>query len=371
MKIKDTTVFVLVLLLLLVALAFPDTMMAQAAADYPAPTGPYAVGKTSRYWVDENHEETFTDDPDDQRELMARIWYPAEVAADMVPVPYAENMAAPEGSDQQNPWLNPIVLRFIQWTSFAYPDAPLSDSEPTYPVLIFSHGYRGVPEQYTLQMEDLASHGYIVVGIVHPYFSGVVEFPDGRVVTGIEMDMEEGNTRAESSMTCAEDIVFVLDHLETLNDDDPNDVFAGRLDLERIGVFGHSLGGTSAALAGTLDRRIQAVLVEDGGPSADYDAALLDQPFMFLHAPVRQFPAAGPHYAVAVTGFAHLSFPDFPVWPVPMPGIGSVERTRTVEIIREYVRAFFDQYLKGEDSGMLDGPSDDYPEVQIWSRNNE
>jgi pimeloyl-ACP methyl ester carboxylesterase len=361
--------FVLVLLVF-VLIAIPGAATAQEAQDYPAPTGPYQVGKTSRHWVDNSREETFSEDPDDVRELMVRIWYPAEVEPDAVPVPYTENMSAPEGSDQTNPWLNPIVLRFIQWTSYSYPDAPLSDSQPTYPVLIFSHGYRGVPEQYTTQMEDLASHGYIVVGIVHPYFSGVVVYPDGRVVTGIEMGVSDSLDRhAETSMICAQDIVFAVDQLEILNADDPEGTFTGRLDLERIGAFGHSLGGTAAALAGTLDPRLQAIVVEDGGMSTDYDWTMLEQPFMFLYGPLGTFPSAGPRHTVSVSDFAHLSFPDFPVWPVPMPGVGSVEGTRTVEIIRAYVRAFFDQYLKGEDSALLDGPSDDYPEVQIWSRN--
>jgi hypothetical protein len=114
-----------------------------------------------------------------------------------------------------------------------------------------------------------------------------------------------------------------------------------------------------------VDDRIKAVLNEDAFiEPASYPA--VEQPFMFFSSGTRYFPSQGPNYTVLVKGFDHLSFGD---WPVLFPDIGVIEGQHTVEIVRDYSVAFFDKYLKDEDSALLDGPSENYPEVEIRVRN--
>lgn len=62
-------------------------------------------------------------------------------------------------------------------------DANISDQEATYPVVIFSPGFGSPQDTYTSYLEDLASHGYIIFGINHPYVTDPTVFLDGRVIS--------------------------------------------------------------------------------------------------------------------------------------------------------------------------------------------
>jgi len=81
----------------------------------------------------------------------------------------------------------------------------------------------------------------------------------------------------------------------------------------------------------------------------------------------------GPAYNLVFDGFGHMDFTDFTLYPgIASPDpylIGGVEGSRAAQVINAYLLAFFDQYLKGEASSLLDGPSSDYPEVEFEARN--
>jgi hypothetical protein len=73
-------------------------------------------------------------------------------------------------------------------------------------------------------------------------------------------------------------------------------------------------------------------------------------------------------YAVAVRGTTHLNFTDLVLYSPILKftkEFGPIEGDRMVKIINAYAVAFFDEYLKGERSPLLDGPSPDFPEVII------
>ena len=129
---------------------------------------------------------------------------------------------------------------------------------------------------YSTLAEDLASHGYVVVGFDAPYRTMVVPFPDGRVTTRIaENNPERSPERAgQDRDLCANrllnawtaDMAFVLNRLEQLNASDASGKFMGRLDMTRVGVFGHSFGGAAAALFCHEDSRCKAGIDVDGAP---------------------------------------------------------------------------------------------------------
>jgi hypothetical protein len=135
----------------------------------PDPTGQYPVGTTKLYFVDNSRPETLTPNPDDHRELMVQVWYPAQVEPGARLAPLMEHMS-----------FQFSYLSLVQ--THAYQEAPVSKAQSSYPVLIFSHGHVGFVEQNLTQMEELASHGYIVCSIAHTYHTIVTVFPDGRVV---------------------------------------------------------------------------------------------------------------------------------------------------------------------------------------------
>ncbi len=174
--------FTMTALLVLLSTA---TATAQWTVKLPQPTGPYQIGTSYFALVDESRPEAFTDDPKDHRELLVRTWYPAQPVPGAVPEPFW-------GRDTKQ--IGPLLAQFMRLPktafddlalvqSHAYTDAPLAKSKSSYPVIVFSHGYiPGFISQNTAQMEELASHGYIVFSIGHAYETVANIFPDGRVV---------------------------------------------------------------------------------------------------------------------------------------------------------------------------------------------
>ena len=121
----------------------------------------------------------------------------------------------------------------------------------------------------TFQVEHLVSHGYIVVAMDQPGAASAVVFPDGHQLVGLTMAqfratvgasympgatdaphkgllLPNGRTLDDISIIpyLAKDAVFALDQLAALNQADPNRILTGKLDLQRVGAFGVSLGGS-------------------------------------------------------------------------------------------------------------------------------
>lgn len=364
----------LFIMFVLGAVASPSPVTAQESF-LPAPTGPYLVGTTSRHWIDEDRDETFTEDQGDKRELMVQLWYPADVQEGATPDPYLPNsdVALPLLNEGLAAFgaLNELTDEFAQSPSHSFPDVPVSASQASYPVLIFSPGLIGLPTFHRAHLEELASHGYIVAGISHTYSTAVTVFPDGRMVRVSQ------SQPASLERLWAQDQIFVLDQLEAMNADDLEGVFTGQLNLEQVGVFGHSMGGLAAAQSMILDSRFQAGITEDGGVPGDVLREGLERPFMIMRA--SNTPGSndivfqrlqGPAYNLTFDGFVHGSFGDYPLWPDNASAPSEmVDGLRAVQITNAYILAFFNKHLKGEHEPLLDSVSQDYPEVQFQSRN--
>ena len=285
-------------------------------------------------------------------------------------------------------------------------DAPIA-TESEFPVLILSHGFGGLPELNTIKAEELASQGYIVIGINHTYDSIVNAFPNGEVVPqssifgGFSGAEDNSELLAQSIDIRAEDARFVLDELEEI---DATGLFNGKLDLERAGIYGYSLGGATAAKVLEEDSRFLAGINLDGGLFGDVADASLSQPFMFFNneafgtdnssvADDRELEQIqqsfvnnlqNEGYEVTVEGTVHENFNDvsflFPLLENSGIELGDLEVLLTPEnsnnedfepidpdlaaqIINDYTTAFFDRYLNGEPSPLLDDELSPYPEV--------
>jgi hypothetical protein len=202
---------------------------------------------------------------------------------------------------------------FQEIPTHAIPSAPVADDQPSYPVLIFLTGITGYRQSNTFQVEELVSHGYIVVGIDQPYAAATVVFPDGRPYTAATVVFPDGRqilgwTRDQMqpliqqslSPTAsvpmvggqalpngiipyfAQDVSITLDQLTALDRADPNGLLTGRLDLQRVGIFGISLGAIIASEACHRDARLKACLMMDAAMPADVVQAGLRQPSMCL-----------------------------------------------------------------------------------------
>ncbi len=363
----------------------------------PRPSGPYHVGTVTYHWLDAGRDETFTDDPTDRRELMVQLWYPAEGvrgAKRALYLEHSEIIGPVLGKVQFG--LPPFVFSHLRYVrGNAIPGAPVAAAQLRYPVLLFSHGRGGLRVQNTFQTEELASHGYVVAAIDHTYAAAATVFPDGRVVS-VDPRVRDVRYLENKFELLANDARFVLDQLEALEAGDPEGRFRGRLDLDRVGIFGHSLGGVIAALACQLDERFRAGMDIDAFVPRDVVEGGLAQPFMFITRDAatmeqelaRQDPekrreaideqmgsihafldrAQSPGYLVEIRGLYHFNATDLPLWTPLTSALGMtgpIDAARAHRIINAYTLAFYNRHLSGEAAPLLDGPSPDYPEVEF------
>jgi pimeloyl-ACP methyl ester carboxylesterase len=355
------------------------------------PSGPSPVGTISLYFQDATREEIYSSDPKDVRELNVQIWYPSEIPVDGERAPYMDHLhlSAPAFARFLN--LPAFVLNHISLIdTHAFIEAPVAKDEAPYPVLIFSHGWGGTRTQSTYLMEELASRGYVVVAIDHTYGALVTVFPDDRVVLqkvdilGDDLNQDAFQHSANTLISVwAGDVRFILDQLESMNDGDIESLFADRLDLDRVGVFGHSTGGGNAVQVCWMDQRCKVGLTLDAWLeplSVDALDEGLDQPFMFLWSEgwgseenVLRFEKLssnlrGDFYNAEILGTRHYDFSDLPLLSPLSPWLGlkgPIDGQRVLRIIDDYVAAYFDRYLLGIESPLLEGPSSEYPEVEF------
>jgi dienelactone hydrolase len=353
------------------------------------------------HWVDADREEILSANRGDRRELMVQIWYPAR------DVPHAPRAAYVPQADAVGPALADFLG--VAETAFdpleetrsnAVESAPVADDEPAYPVLIMLVGIKGSYRQIqTFQVEELVSHGYLVVALDQPHVEAVVVFPDGRTATYDDRWDPQHLPRTFMDAHIpyvAEDVVFVLDQLEALAGCDG--FLSGRLDLDRLGLIGHSFGAVMGSEACRVDRRLRAALLEDAFMPADVVRAGLSQTVMFItrdadsmrlerrtaggwpetdiyetlttmRAVYDRLPGDG--FWLQVPGMFHLDMTDAPFLSalVPWPGFsGPIGGERAHEILNAYSVAFFDYTLRGRPTPLLEGPSPRFPEVQFESR---
>jgi predicted dienelactone hydrolase len=151
----------------------------------PNPTGQYAVGTTSFAFTDESRPEIYTPDPTDKRLVYVQAWYPTGLTKDSARTPM---WIIPEK-------VAPVVVKSLLGMpgflfdhlalvkSNSYLNAPLTELEPAYPVLLFSHGHaEGFIAQNMVQMEELASHGYVIFSVGHAYESSLVLDAQGQAI---------------------------------------------------------------------------------------------------------------------------------------------------------------------------------------------
>jgi len=158
--------------------------------ELPTPSGKYLVGTTSFALTDESRAETKTKDRNDKRELFVEVWYPANLPSIQdppTPKPLWQELYLGE-MDRVSFFMN--YLKGI--ATHSYPDVPPNSDNGPYPVILFNHALQMFTSQNTLLMEHLASHGYVLVSIAHPYESLRVNLPEaGTVLPGFITSLEK------------------------------------------------------------------------------------------------------------------------------------------------------------------------------------
>jgi predicted dienelactone hydrolase len=383
-------VSVLLVPLWLVAVALPVTF---PVARLPRTTGPFAVGTAAYQWDDPGRPEIYTPQPDDIRQIMVQFWYPAQAAPDADTAPFFDRIetGGPILADRLKlPGFIFNHAALIRTTSV--PGAPMAATPAAFPVLIFSPGYNSMRTQSTTLMEELASHGYVVVALDHTYSGVMTNFPDGRVELldpNILPDRERiGEQRYRQAAlgvgdVWEQDVAFVLARLQAGNVDAR---FAGRLDLDRIGLLGHSTGGGTISRLCARDTRCKAGVGLDAWLGVAHDETIdagSDRPMLFLmserwptpenNARMQRYRAGSAQVTwLTIKLTDHYDFTDLPFLTPLAASIGlagDVDGYRVQEIVRTYTRAFFDRHLAGKPSPLLEQPAPEFPEVAFEPAN--
>ncbi|GAB7189062.1 esterase [Kitasatospora sp. Ki12] len=382
----------------------------QAGARLPQPTGPYPVGTTSLQLTDDRRDDPWK--PGQHRKLAISFWYPTTRPAtgnDRAPymLPAAAGHFGSAGSVGQGDYgFEPGRTDWAGIRTHARADAPARPGGKR-PVVLYSAGF-GDPRTWgTGLVEDLASRGYVVVTVDHTYDASEVAFPDGDLATSVfpelmaQPGLDIGALLRKTLQTRVDDTRFVLDRLAGLRHDDQLPAgLAASLDLDRIGMVGHSGGGSTALQTMHDDPRLKAGVNLDGQlhfPGPDGTGVHLStvaedgltRPFLLMGT---QNPDSGSyhrqpgwdalwqhstgwHADVTLTGSRHGSYTDAQSLLPQLArqgaisgaklteDVGDVRPDRAVLATRSYVASFFDRWLRGHDDHLLDGPSPRFPEM--------
>ena len=389
--------------------------MCQAAPpELLRPTGPLSIGRTSYHWVESTRNQT-ADGASAKRELMAYVWYPAipqPSAPRAAYIPDFREIEAAVGAENLKKEAGGSYAALSSAQTHAVAGAELSPHSSKYPVLLLFHGLRFNALGYSMLAEDLASHGYVVVGVDLPAIAYAVRFPDQRVTRFSEAIWTQPRSPEETETFerqvvegCGKDAVFAIDQLEQLESGELPGPFQGRLDLARLGIVGHSFGGRNAARACQLDKRLKAgALLDSFGRTMTVekrpDGSTLDQPMMVQY--VRRVPRQGisrifallqtpgkdleaelrrarqefcqsvkaVSYEVTLDtpGIAHESFSDILLLEAGQSDETRRNRARAMQLTRDYTRAFFDRHVRDIPAPLLDRAPADPSEVELIRR---
>ena len=306
-----------------------------------APTGTYAVATQSVTYVDAARVDPYSENGEN-RKLTVQFYYPSN----------AENAAA-------------------------------------FPLVVFSHGAFGYRGSNLSTYKDLASNGYVVASIDHSYHSFFAQHTDGSRalvnmdflndavnITNGEYDGQTAYDKTHAWLALrAADMNFVLDEVLSNKSGKLPAALFSLIDSDKIGLFGHSLGGATAAQLGRMRRDVDAVAVIDGTMFSEETAfenghaVLTDTPYPvpllnlyneehytdaqkegLAYSNLSASAHATQAYDVVIRGSGHLNFTDLPLFSptlAGMLGVGTVDSRYCIETMNELVLAFFNHTLKG------------------------
>ncbi len=363
----------------------------------PVPTGSYAVGRSTFDWSDSSRIDSLAPSPGIKRELTVWIWYPAsdkksDSTLRYLPQELQNALAKKQGFIMSNLF----TKNLSKVRSHAITNTELSPKQAKYPIVLLKSGIGTLANDYTTLAEDLASHGYIVVGNDSPYSSFIVVYPDGRVIEKTDQG-NPGETAASSAYRIhllnnlirvwSDDTKFILNKLELLNARDSSNQFFGRFDLNSVGIVGHSFGGATAAQFCYDDARCKAGIDMDGAPFGTVIQTGLKKPFMFILADhagesdplsnqiqsnIESIYNSLPESRVWISldGVRHFNFTDMALTKEKyifrvFGATGPIGNIRGLEVAAACVRTFFEVYLKGQPVNQIKNLPTQYSEVRI------
>ena len=333
----------------------------------PKPSGTFDVGTVVLDYTDSNRIETLSNKEGSNRKIAVQFWYPSDR----------------EGAE----------------VKYDIDSAQISTTQQKYPLIIFSHGAFGMRMSNASTCRELASHGYIVASIDHTYQAFYTSFADGKSAIvnqaflnqaiGVQSDDITGEkafqiTHEWLNLRSA-DIELVIDSLKAGNLGTTGEILKGHMDLDNIGLLGHSLGGAASAQVARVRDDVKAAIVIDGTMIGDITGLNSDnseiitkdsftKPLMLMYGSLYQEDeakksayapnikaynsATNAAYSLCIKDSGHLNFTDLPrISPflAKKLGVGTIDSLECIKIVNDYSLAFFDKHIKGQGNSLLQG----------------
>lgn len=347
----------------------------------PPPTGKYNVGATKRAipFYNEN-------DPSApggiQSEYLATIYYPTlDRACKPKPIVEKELAEILEAVWEMTPGTMRRVVAPISWEASFLPKETDVNS---YPILLFGPGGYGPPTDcYHFLLTDLASHGWVVVGLDHPWEQPFLRFPNGTGLTGVATDFVPEAGIGPVLEQRANDTKHFMSVFPSMAAE-----MGASFNTSAYAKLGHSVGGADAATARYLHADLLSMINIDGAfferanatEDGTHPADVGIPSFLFgssIHVP--DGPEVSWHkwalqqsakitWAV-VKGTEHVDFSDGTFWKTfddAYTRLGPIDGLKMVDITRLYVREWFEKTLLGKDAPHLEGRSEEFPEVTLY-----
>jgi dienelactone hydrolase len=320
-----------------------------------SPTGSLAVGRDRVVLVDAERPELHTSEAGDVRSVPVQLWYPAE-AGTGVPAPYVDELGSIAEGLTESGVLSGLEVAALQLVRTAALDGA-AIAAGRHPVIVLSPGNETNVAFYASLAEELASNGYLVVGVDHPFQVAATTVAGGQVaIYDTSMDSEDPASSTASRIDeRVADVNFVLDSLRS--GDERLRPFVASADLNRIGVLGHSNGGLTEFEVCRVDSSVDACLNMDGqgagGPFGNHPEATAPlAPSLFITKETFLHPVIGERFESAGSSAVRVVVPDashdsFTDGPLLRPGINPLTTSsqRVMTSVRSLTVAFFDQWL--------------------------
>lgn len=365
----------------------------------PTPKGPFTVGTISLDFIDNTRPPIFEFDTN-HRIIPTLFFYPGIPTENMTQAPYA--------CDEAIQYLRKSVLNLVSnsvknMKTYTYPNIPLSKHKEKFPILFFNMGYFGYLEQNTALCSELASHGYIVISVGHPYESGALKYQDGKVIHASPILVNEFKSTMSKEArkhfsdllkeTISDDLIhsklvpffdrfkqthvwkdvqvwsddtkFIADQLVDLNNGIIPSPLKNRLDLSLgYGITGHSYGGCTALQTLLDDERFKCGINMDAPTYGEYWDKDINKPLCILGSYVVETLSRTPYlnnskdsYLIKIENTEHMDFTDHIFFAQQLKYlklIGRRDKYDVHQILCDTHLAFFDHYLLQKENQLLD-----------------
>jgi predicted dienelactone hydrolase len=348
------------------------------------PTGEFGTGRQLIYLSDETREK---------REIAVWVYYPAELKDKTL----SENVLPAEWAAGYRNVMEKRLggsasTALLSAKTFTQNESPAAAGKETFPVLIFAPGANWLPTDYSSIIEELTSSGYVVLAFAASPLSPIIRYSNGNMVESPRVD-------EATYKVVTDDFRFIAGQVDKLNQDSTLKI-NGRLDITKIGAFGHSIGGAAAIAAAADNPKIAAAVNLDGDFAGETLNANPAQPIMYLTteppnlngAPIEQWDEdrsemrrknvwekiksrSQSAIRIRAATMFHSNFQDAALLPADsMPEklrqnrFGKIEGARGVKVSTELALVFFNAHLKAGSAKVFLKIAERYPEIRIESK---